>query len=254
MVEVTKYAPGSFSWAELATSDAAGGKAFYTALFGWTYVDSPSGPNMTYTRFQKNGKDVGALYEIRPEQKGMPPNWGAYFTVASADESAKKAADAGGKVLMPAFDVMTFGRMAVIQDPQGAFFSLWEPRDHIGAQLFNEPAAPSWAELQTTDAAGAEKFYTAIFPWTTKKGGDYTEWHVDGRGIGGMMPIPPEWGPIPPNWMVYFQTDDVDATTAKVQSLGGGVRVPPTDIPDVGRFSVLHDPQGATFALVRLKP
>jgi predicted enzyme related to lactoylglutathione lyase len=254
MPEIKKHPTGAFSWAELATSDAAGAKSFYTKLFGWTYEDSTQGPDMVYTRLQKGGKDVGGLYAMRPDQKGMPPNWSAYFTVKSADESAKRASEAGGKILMGPFDVMEHGRMAVIHDPQGAFFSLWEPRKHIGVEISGEPGTPCWAELETTDTAGAEKFYTAVFPWTAKKGGDYTEWQLDGRGIGGMMQIPPEWGPVPPHWMVYFEVTDSDAVAAKVTELGGGVRVAPTDIPDVGRFAVLHDPQGASFAVVKLDP
>lgn len=249
MPEVTKYEPGAFSWAELATSDAAGAKAFYTKLFGWSYFDSPAGPDMIYTRLQKNSKDVGALYPIRPDQKGMPPNWGAYFTVASADESAKRAADAGGKVLMAPFDVMDYGRMAVIQDPQGAFFSVWEARKHAGAQVAGEASAPCWVELDTTDTAAAERFYTRLFPWTAKKGGDYTEWQLGGASIGGMMKIPSEWGAVPPNWLVYFMVDDADAAVAKAGGLGATPIVPPMDIPNMGRFSVMKDPQGAVFAV-----
>jgi predicted enzyme related to lactoylglutathione lyase len=254
MSEITKYPEGVFSWPELATSDSAAAKAFYSKLFGWTYEDSDQGPDMVYTRFQKNGKDVGGLYGMRPDQKGMPPNWSAYFTVKSADETAKRAEGAGGKILMGPFDVMQHGRMAVIQDPQGAFFSLWEPRQHIGAQVGNEEGTPCWAELETSDTAAAEKFYSSVLPWTAKKGGDYTEWQVNGRSFAGMMQIPPEWGPVPPHWIVYFEVADTDATAAKVKGLGGGERVPPTDIPDVGRFAVVHDPQGANFAVVKLDP
>ena len=254
MPEITRHEPGAFSWPELATSDPGAAKAFYSGLFGRTSVDAPAGPGMIYTRLQKGGKDAGALYQIRPDQKGMPPNWSAYFTVASADDVARRATEAGGKILMGPFDVMEHGRMAVIQDPQGAFFSVWQPRGHIGAEIGNEAGAPCWAELETSDTAAAEKFYTAIFPWTTKKGGDYTEWHLHGRGIGGMMQIPPAWGPVPPHWLVYFMVDDADAATEQAKKLGGSVMVPPTNIEKVGRFAVLSDPQGANFAVFRPDP
>jgi predicted enzyme related to lactoylglutathione lyase len=252
MPEVTKHDPGAFSWVELATSDAAAAKKFYAALFGWTPVDQPSGPDMVYTIFEKNGKDVGAVYQIRPDQKGMPPNWGIYVTVPSADDAAKRAKDAGGKILMEPFEVMTFGRMAVIQDPQGAFFSVWQPRDHIGSEVWGEPNAPCWCELQTSDTEAAQKFYTAVFPWTAKVSPEYTEWHLNGKGIGGMMKIGPDWGPIPPHWTPYIQVEDTDAIFAKTKSLGGGAHLPPTDFPDVGRFSILHDTQGASFAVIKL--
>lgn len=253
MTEITKHEPGAFSWAELATSDAAGAKTFYTKLFGWSFNDSPAGPDMVYTTLQKNGRAVGALYQIRPDQKGMPPNWSAYFTVASADRATARAAELGAKTLMAPFDVMEYGRMSVLQDPQGAVFSVWEPRKHIGAEVVNEAGAPCWVELEAKDPAAAEKFYTGLFPWTAKKSDTYTEWHLDGKGFGGMMQIPAEWGPVPPHWMVYFMVDDVDVCVAKAGGLGAAPIVPGMDIPNTGRFAVLKDPQGATFAVFQPK-
>ena len=254
MSVVTKHEPGSFCWPELATGDAAGAKAFYRGLFGWDANDMPAGPDMVYTMLQKSDKSVGALYQMGPQQQGMPPHWAIYIAVASADAAAKKAKDLGGTILMEPFDVMDVGRMAVIQDKQGAIFSVWEAKNHIGAEVINEPGALCWAELDTTDMNSAEKFYTALFGWGAKRGGEaanetpYTEWQRDGNSIGGMMTIPKEWGPVPPNWLVYFMVSDVDATTKKAGSLGGQAVVPPTDIPKTGRFSVIRDPQGAVFA------
>jgi uncharacterized protein len=252
MATVDRYEPGTFCWVELATSDSDGAKAFYSKLFGWTWEDSPAGPDMIYTRLKKAGKDVGALYKMRPDQKGMPPNWMSYVSVASADDSAKKAKDLGGQILMGPFDVMEFGRMGVIQDPQGAIFSLWEARTHKGAEVVNEPGAPCWNELHTTDTATAAKFYTGLFGWTTKAGGDYTEFHRDERAAGGMIAIRKEWGPVPPNWLVYFAVSDCDATAKKAGELGAHTTVPPTDIEKVGRFAILADPQGAPFAVIKL--
>lgn len=248
-MEVTKHEPGAFSWAELATSDSAGAKGFYGKLFDWSHTDSPAGPDMVYTMLQKGGKPVGALYQMGPQEKGMPPHWNTYFTVKSADDAAKKAADAGGKIMMAPFEVMTYGRMAVIQDPQGAFFCVWEPREHIGAQRVGETGAICWAELDTTDPESAAKFYTKVFPWTAKTSPEYTEWQLQGTSIGGMMKIPKEWGPVPPNWLVYFMVDDVDAAVKKAGGLGAAPIVPGMDIPNMGRFAVLKDPQGAVFAV-----
>jgi predicted enzyme related to lactoylglutathione lyase len=253
MPEVTKHDPGAFSWAELATSDSASAKTFYTKLFDWSFMDSPAGPDMVYTTLQKGDKAVGALYQQGAQEKGMPPHWNAYFTVKSADESAKKAEAAGGKVAMAPFDVMTYGRMAVIQDPQGAFFSLWEPKEHIGAQRVGETGSICWAELDTRGTDAAEKFYTKIFPWTPKKSPEYTEWQMGGTSIGGMMEIPEQWGQAPPNWLVYFMVDDVDKAAAKAVGLGAVKIVSPTDIPNMGRFAVLKDPQGAVFAIFAVK-
>jgi predicted enzyme related to lactoylglutathione lyase len=250
MTQVDKHDPGSFSWPELMTSNPAAAKTFYASLFGWGFEDSPAGPDMVYTTLKKNGRSVGALYQD-PKQASIPPHWNTYVTVASADASAKKAKDLGGKLAMEPFDVMDYGRMAVVQDPTGAMICVWEPKKHIGAQVANEQGALCWAELDTTDTGAAQKFYTALFGWGAKVSPEYTEWQKSGASIGGMMKIPKEWGPVPPNWLVYFGSDDVDATAAKASKAGGKAIVPPQNIPDMGRFAVLADPQGAVFAVFR---
>lgn len=254
MPEVSRHEPGAFSWAELGTNDAAGAKRFYSSLFGWSYEDSPAGPGMIYTRVRKGGRDVGALYQLGKEQaaQGIPPNWMSYVTVASADETVKRASELGGKVLMNAFDVMEYGRMAILQDPTGAAFSIWEPRKHIGAQVINEPGALCWNELDTDDPDEAARFYRGLFGWTTKVSPEYSEFQRGTTAAEGMMKIPAAWGKVPPNWLVYFAAEDCDAIATRAGELGGAVIVPPTDIPDVGRFSVLRDPQGAVFAIVKL--
>ena len=252
MPEVTRHEPGSFCWPELATTDEGGAKKFYTTLFDWSFEDSPAGPDMIYTMLKKKGKDVGALYKLGAEQKGVPPHWNIYVSVASADATAKKAKDLGGKVLMEPFDVMDFGRMAIIEDQQGARICLWEAKKHIGASVVNEPGALCWAELDTTDTDSAKRFYTGLFGWGAKVSETYTEWQQGGTSIGGLMTIPKEWGPAPPSWLVYFAVSDPDATAKRAGELGGGTIVPPTDIPDAGRFAVLRDPQGAVFAIYRM--
>jgi predicted enzyme related to lactoylglutathione lyase len=257
MTEVSRHEPGSFCWAELATTDDASAKKFYTTLFGWGFEDSPAGPDMIYTTLKKGDKRAGALYKLGPDQKGVPPHWNTYVSVASTDQTAGKAKELGGKVLMEPFDVMDFGRMAIVEDRQGAIISLWEAKTHIGAEIVNEPGTLCWAELDTTDMGSAEKFYTALFGWGVKRGGEaanetpYTEWQRGGNSIGGMMTIPTEWGQVPPNWLVYFMVSDVDATAKKAGQLGGQSIVPPTDIPKAGRFSVVQDPQGAVFAVFK---
>lgn len=251
-MEVTRHEPGSFSWAELGTTDAGAAKKFYTSLFGWTFVDSPVGPDMVYTRLQKGGKDVGALYGMGAQPKGMPPHWTTYVTVASADDAAKKAKGLGGKIVAEPFDVMDLGRMATIQDPTGAAFCIWQAKKNSGAQVMNEPSAMCWSELDTTNTDAAGRFYTSLFGWGTKVGGEYTEFQHGGTSIGGMMKIPKEWGPVPSSWLIYFAVEDCDRIVARATELGGGTVVAPTDIPGTGRFSVLRDPQGAVFAIIKL--
>jgi predicted enzyme related to lactoylglutathione lyase len=257
VTDFTSHAPGTFSWPELSTTDQKGAVAFYRGLFGWDLNEQPMGPGDTYSMFQMRGKPVGAAYTMRPEEKqgGAPPHWNSYVTVANVDESAKKAASLGGKILAPPFDVMDAGRMAVIQDPTGAVFQIWQKNRSIGAEILNEPGALCWTELTTTDPTAAEKFYTGLFGWTPKHsapsaGMEYTEFSVNGQPSIGMMPKPPHMpAHIPSYWMPYFQVENADASVAKAQSLGGKIMVPAQDIPNTGRFAIVTDPQNAMFAV-----
>lgn len=259
MQEVTKYPAGTFSWVDLATTDAAGAKQFYTELMGWTVFDIPMGPDSFYTMLQLEGRDVAGLSQMSAEQQaqGMPAMWNSYVTVENADESAEKAAALGGTVLAPPFDVFDSGRMAVVQDPTGAVFSVWQAKSHIGAKLVNIPGTLTWNELATKDAAQAKAFYSQLFGWEMQaqdmgNGMEYTTFMNKGRANGGMMQMTEEWGDIPPHWMVYFAVADCDASVEKATSLGATVMMPPQDIPEVGRFSVIQDPQGAALTLMKL--
>jgi uncharacterized protein len=257
MAEFSSHAPGTFSWAELATTDQKAGVQFYRALFGWDVNEQPMGGDEVYTMFTLRGKEVAAGYTMRPEERqhGAPPHWNLYVTVASADESAKKAESLGAKVLAPPFDVMDVGRMAILQDPTGAVFELWEAKKHIGAKILNEPGALVWSELTTRDTKRAESFYTSLFGWTAKHAApgspmEYTEFQNQGKPGVGMMAMPKQVpAQVPSYWMPYFQVADCDASTAKAKELGAKPIVGPQDIPGTGRFAILTDPQGAMFAV-----
>jgi predicted enzyme related to lactoylglutathione lyase len=177
--------------------------------------------------------------------------------VASADEAASRAKSAGGTVLLDPFDVFDAGRMSLLQDPQGAVFAVWQAGQHIGYRLMNEPGTRIWNELLTTDPAGATQFYTRVLGVSSEKMPgpvDYTILNVGETGASGVMQILPEMGPIPPNWRVFFMVDDVDATANKGRSTGGVVLMAPQDIPGIGRFAVIQDPQGAVFGLFKPVP
>jgi predicted enzyme related to lactoylglutathione lyase len=256
--DVASHAPGTFSWPELSTSDQKAGTAFYRDLFGWEVNDQPMGPGETYSMFQMRGKPVAAAYTMRPEEKqsGAPPHWNNYVTVKSADDSTNKAQSLGGRVLAPPFDVMDVGRMAVLQDPTGAVFQVWEPKKHIGAMILGEPGALCWTELTTSDLKAAETFYTGLFGWAPKHGNaggmEYTEMSNNGQPGVGMMPKPPGMpAHIPSYWMPYFMVTDVDASAARAKQLGAQLMVPPQDIPNVGRFAIVSDPQNAVFAIFK---
>jgi hypothetical protein len=217
MTEVTRHEPGSFSWAELATTDTKAAKSFYTALFGWTFTDGPMGPGPEdiYTRLQLGGRDVGALYRMMKEQEaqGAPPFWLCYVTVASADESAKKARSLGGRVIAEPFHVQDYGRMAILQDSSGATLAVWQAGTHTGAQRVNEPGALCWLELATRDPVQAKKFYAGLFGWGLKEPADpagmpYTEIERGGQPMGGILTMGPEMAHVPPNWSPYFMVAD----------------------------------------------
>jgi uncharacterized protein len=170
--------------------------------------------------------------------------------VDDADEVARKAESAGGQVIVAPMDVMNAGRMAIFTDTTGAVIAAWQPAEHIGAQLVNEPGALIWSELSSSDVAKSKAFYSAVFGWGWAGGEDYAEAQVSGRTIGGLMPRRPDMpADVPDNWLVYFGSADVDADVKKATDLGASVIASPADIPDTGRFAVLMDPQGAAFAL-----
>jgi predicted enzyme related to lactoylglutathione lyase len=258
MPEITKYAPGMFCWFELGTSDSDAAKKFYSKLFGWTANDMPAGPDMVYTMLQRDEKDIGAMYSLSEAHKsqGVPPHWLTYISVASADESAAKAKELGGTVIMDPFDVFDAGRMALVEDPTGAKFAIWQANNSIGARLKDEPNSFCWSELATRDTAKATEFYTRLFGWDTKVSDmgpmTYTEFINDGTAIGGMLPIAPEWGDVPANWMGYVSVDDCDGIADEAKALGAEIKSPPMDIPHAGRFAVIQDPQGAAFAIIKL--
>lgn len=251
-----KHPAGAFCWFELGTSDRNAATEFYTKLFDWNHVDMPLPGDMgVYTMLRLGDKEIGALYELGAQQAGAPPHWMPYVAVNSADEMAAKAAALGGEVIVPAFDVMDAGRMAVFKDPTGAILSMWEPKTHFGVDLANAPGSACWAELATRDTASAKAFYPGLFGWTTKDSDfmAYTEWSNGGQPIGGMMLMEgAQFEGVPPHWLTYFAVEDCDATSSQAQSLGANLIVPPTDIPNTGRFSVIQDRQGAVFAVIKL--
>jgi uncharacterized protein len=255
MGERTAYAPGTFSWVDLSTSDPDAAKAFYEALFGWTHEDLPTG-NGTYTMFRLNGKDVAAVSQQQPDEaaQGIPPHWNNYITVEDVDASAGKVSALGGTVLLEPFEVLDAGRMAVVADPTGAVFMLWQAKNNIGAGLVNEPGALSWNEEGTKDVGKAKEFYGGLFGWSYEDfaDGTYSVIHLGDKTNGGIRPQSEQEAAIPPNWLPYFAIQDCDAGVAKATELGGTVMVPPMDVQVEGadgRIAILADPQGAAFAL-----
>jgi predicted enzyme related to lactoylglutathione lyase len=242
------YAPGQFSWVELATPDAVAAKAFYAELFGWTYEDRPVGAGAVYSMAGLDGRRVAAVYAS--EQAAA--HWNCYVTVASVDAAAEACAAAGGTVAAEPFDVLTAGRMTVVQDPTGAPLCLWEAREHAGAGLVNVPGALTWNDLFTTDVPAAGAFYAAALGWEVEAvpgaPGDRRAIRAGGRPNGGITAMPPGAEGTPPHWLAYFGTADAAASVEVVGRAGGRVLAGPLEVP-AGAFAVCADPQGAVFGL-----
>lgn len=260
MQEVQHYPAGTFCWVELATSDAAGAKAFYGELFGWQAHDMPADEHGVYTMLKLHGKDVAGLYELGPEQRAqnVPPHWFSYVAVDDADAATEKVGALGGTVIAPATAVDPAGRMAIVQDPTGAVFGLWQAGEHIGARLVNMPNTWVWNELNCIDTDKAAAFYGGLLGWTSQAtpmgdGVVYTSFQNQGRMTGGMASMNPESGEMPAAWSVYFMAADCDATVAKAADLGGTVLQPAFDIANIGRFAVLQDPQGAVLLIGQME-
>ena len=205
MGERTNYTPGTFCWTDLTTTDQGAAKAFYSGLFGWKAEDLPVGEGFVYSMMRLNGKDVAAISPQPRQQReaGIPPAWNSYVAVESADAVADRASELGATVHAPPFDVLESGRMAVIQDPQGAFFMPWQARQHFGAKLVNAPGALTWNELASPDLDASSAFYSELFGWTLEpfEGGPrpYLVIRNGDAGNGGIREVN---SGEPPNWSV----------------------------------------------------
>jgi uncharacterized protein len=253
---IEKHPHGSFCWMELHTTDQNAAKQFYQTLFGWDSADFPMGPEETYTIFRLKGRDCSAACTLRKDmiEHGVPPHWMLYIAADHVDESTRRAGELGAKIVGGPFDVGESGRMSIIQDPTGAHFCLWQGKQTPGIGIAAEDNAYCWADLNTPDRHAAKKFYSALFGWRFVTGEDKDEstyLHIMNgeQMIGGMPPsevLPPN---VPAHWMVYYQTGDCAAQTAKAARLGGRLCMQPTAIDGAGWFSIVTDPQGAAFAL-----
>ena len=195
------------------------------------------------------GDAVAALVQ----QDEHPAHWNNYVSVTSADETAARAQRLVATTIEDPFDVMKFGRMAVLADPAGAVLCVWEPRAHIGAGRVNDVGCMGWNELQTRDPQAAGELYCRLFGWETVPIEDdgkvvYTTIKNAGNQNGGFMPMTEQQGDAPPFWLPYFTVSSRDAAMEKARSLGGTVLAGLLDLP-AGKIAVLGDPQGAAFTI-----
>ena len=277
--ERDSYPDGVTCWVDVRVPDPDTAREFYSGLFGWEFQDTMA-PDADGHYFvgRLRGRDVAAVGS--QAEPGAPTAWNTYVAVSSADDAAKRAADAGGSVLANPFDIGDTGRMAVLADPQGAVLSVWQPGDFSGAGLVNEPGTWSFSGLTTTDPEAAISFYNRVFGWEADM--DESGWsffrvpgyaeHIEGHEPGFREGLAAQDAPpgfedatawlmsmdgqpegTPPNWGVTFSVDDADASAARARELGGTVVVEPFDAPPV-RTAVIADPQGAVFSVSKYTP
>ena len=246
------HPPGTPSWVALSSPDLDASVVFYGGLFGWEAI-TPKGLSQAtgYVHFVVEGRRVAALTALGGD---APPMWTTHVTVADADARVAAARLAGADVLLEPRDVLGEGRTAVLFDPAGAVLALWEPGDHKGSQLVDEPGTLAWTELATRDPEASTAFYGTLFGWTAEDAasGHTATFALEGRPVAGLVRMTDAWpAEIPAHWMPYFAVEDADAAAERATALGGAVAIAPFGTPQ-GRIAVLSDPHGAVFSVIAL--
>ncbi|WP_024792956.1 VOC family protein [Tomitella biformata] len=244
---------GAPCWIDLMTSDTAGARQFYGSLFGWE-AQEPNPEYGGYFSFLRDGGEIAGCMTTPAEVPG-PDVWSVYLAVEDARKSAAAAAARGATVVAEAMDVGDLGTMAVLVDPGGAGFGLWQRKEHRGLASVYAEGAPSWFELHTRNYEPALEFYREVFGWTTQAVSDTPEFRytvlMDGEeqlaGVMDASSFLPAGAPA--KWSIYFGVGDADVALAKAAELGGAVVLEAEDTP-YGRLATAADPTGAEFKLV----
>ena len=254
MPEIKKYEQGTPSWLDLLTSDMSGAERFYGQLFGWESKREAVGEDQFYSMQYLKAKSVAGIMEQdkRQAEQGPPVGWYTYITVDDVQAVTGRVEELGGRVIAEPFDVFENGRMSMIQDPEGAFVSFWQPLKHIGTQIVNEPGTVIWNELVADDPQKLGLFYSALLGLDLKDmegAPEYKLLSIGEKSVAGIMNKGEQSSEVPTFWSVYFAVEDTDAVAEKCRSLGGVLLNGPTDTP-MGRFAALKDPQGAVFQVI----
>jgi predicted enzyme related to lactoylglutathione lyase len=243
---------GKFVWFEHMSGDTVRARKFYDALFGWHTELTPMGGTEPYPLIMNGNQGIGGFRTAPP---GAPSLWMSYLSVPDVNAAHAAALAAGAKSLMPPTDFPPVGRGATLADPTGAVFSIWTSAQDDRADAEKTPVGDwHWNELMTPDEKKALAFYEGVFGYThdSMDMGPQGTYYLLKKGEvmrGGLMRAP--MPATPPLWMPYVAVADCDATAAKAGSLGAQVIVPPTDIPNVGRFAAIIDAQGACIAFMK---
>lgn len=249
---------GAPCWFELSSTEPARSQAFLAAVFGWEAAPMDVGDG--YYAFLRNANGtVGALGGMPPGAEGAPSYWGVYFGTESVDASLASATAAGARPFFEPFDVPGHGRGAVLADPGGAVFSLWQSANpDAGDFVMFEDFSIGWVELATRDVERAQRFYGGLLDWTFKDstnapaGTRYSEYAAGDTHYGGLLQMTAEWGDLPEHWSLYVIVPDLDMALSATDAAGGRVTVPAFDAPGVGRIARIDDPTGAGLYLVQM--
>jgi uncharacterized protein len=246
---------GTPVWVDLSSADPAGSRAFYSALFGWDVQVSSDPQYGGYAMARIDGQDVAGIGPTMAPQ--APTAWMIYLAAVDADAVARDVSEAGGQVVAPPFEVGDQGRMAVFQDPAGAFISVWQPVAMPGFAT-GLPNGFGWAELNARGIDADIAFYERVFGWTHQPQpmGEgmppYIEFQFGGTSVaGGMEMNPMVPAGVPSYWMVYFRVADVDGMFQAALAAGAREMLAPQDFPG-GRLAILGDPQGAVFGIMTM--
>jgi uncharacterized protein len=243
---------GRFVWYDLMTPDVEASLDFYSKLFGWGSHVVDMGPMGQYTMIRNGGSEIGGIAPLGPGE-GDKAYWLSYVSVADVDQAASQAEGKGGAVLVPPTDIPETGRFAIVKDPAGARIAPFRGQNPPPGPQGPPPAGSfCWNELTTSDAGKAKDFYSTVFGWSAAdmdlgEMGPYTLFKRGDQDAAGMSQSADQ----PPSWLPYVAVADVDASAARAGELGGATYVPPTDIPNIGRFAVIGDPAGGTIALFK---
>lgn len=249
-VRVRGYPAGVPCWTQLRTPDPAASAGFYAALFDWSVGSDDV--------FRSADRATAGLVAA----PGQPAAWLVYVATDDAEASGALAVSAGGRELVPAQDSTPGGRSALLADPSGAVFGVWQRRTFGGTQVTGEPGAPCWIDLATTDTTGVEAFYGKLFGWTPRASqygedagdGGYVEFNVGERAVAGLRTLPPELaGSVAAHWLVTFDIDGHADAVERAVSRGAQLLHGPIDV-GVGPYAQLLDPHGAAFGLIELAP
>ncbi|MDG3016766.1 VOC family protein [Speluncibacter jeojiensis] len=248
-----KAPAGAPCWVDLYTSDAAAAREFYGRMFGWE-AEEPAPEFGGYFNFTLDGVRVAGCMPAM-EGMGTPDVWSIYFATDDADKTLSAITAGGGQVESPAMAVGDLGTMAVVVDPNGGRFGLWQPGTHAGFGLIAEHGAPGWFELYTRDYGSALEFYRSALGWDVETISDtpafrYTVVRDGDQQLAGVMDATDFLSAgTPPQWTTYFAVDDADAAATAIGAAGGAVVRAPEDTP-YGRIAEVRDPMGAAFRLV----